>query len=152
MNLELVFSLAGVLAMVGWLMLLASPFIPIWSDRIAGLIIPILLSAGYVILSIFFSSGGDGGFGTLADVAKLFSHEETLLAGWIHFLAFDLLIGAWECRTARRERLNHWLVVPCLLLTFMLGPAGFLAFSLLRLLGRASPGETLDDTNASDKS
>jgi len=136
MNLEIFFSVASVLAMAGWLALLASPFIPQWSDKIAGLIVPILLSAGYVILSFFFSPGGEGGFGSLADVAKLFARQEALLAGWVHFLAFDLLIGAWICRVARREKLNFWLVIPCLGLTFLLGPAGFLAFSLLRLVAQ----------------
>jgi hypothetical protein len=137
MNLEMLFSVAGILAMIGWLALLMSPFVPEWSDKIAGLVIPVLLSLGYVVLLIFFSSGGDGGFGSLADVAKLFSQQEALLAGWVHFLAFDLLIGAWICRTARREKLRFWLVVPCLPLTFLFGPAGFLAFSLARVLSRA---------------
>lgn len=136
MNLELLFSVAGILAMIGWLVLLASPFIPGWSDKIAGLAIPVLLSLGYVILSVFFSSGGDGGFGSLADVAKLFSQQEALLAGWVHYLAFDLLVGAWICRTARLEKISFWLVAPCLPLTFLLGPAGFLAFSLVRVLSR----------------
>ncbi len=140
MNLELLFSAAGVLAMVGWLVLLASPFIPEWSDKIAGRIIPIALSIGYVVLSVFFSSEGDGGFGSLADVAQLFSHQEALLAGWVHFLAFDLFVGAWICKTARQEQLSFWLVIPCLPLTFLFGPAGFLAFSLARFLGRASSG------------
>ncbi len=123
--------------MLGWLMLLASPLIPVWSDRIAGLLVPLLLSAGYVVLVASFSSGGDGGFGNLADVAILFSSQEAALAGWVHFLAFDLLIGAWVCRTARREYLNFWLVAPILMLTFLFGPAGYLAFFLLRFSGRA---------------
>lgn len=135
MNLELFFSAAGVLAMIGWLALLASPFIPEWSDKIAGLVIPAILSLGYVTLSVFFPSEGDGGFGSLADVAKLFSHQGDLLAGWVHFLAFDLLIGALICKTARREKISFWLVLPCLPLTFMFGPAGFLAFILARVLG-----------------
>ena len=66
MNLELAFSAAGVLAMIGWLTLLASPFIPDWSDKIAGLIIPILLSAGYLVLTLFFSPGNAGGYASLA--------------------------------------------------------------------------------------
>lgn len=136
MNLELFFSAAGMLAMIGWLALLASPFIPDWSDKIAGLAIPAILSFGYVTLSVFFSSEGDGGFNSLADVAKLFSHQGALLAGWVHFLAFDLLIGAWICRTARLEKLSFWLVLPCLPLTFLFGPAGFLAFILARVLGK----------------
>ncbi|MCF6234348.1 MAG: DUF4281 domain-containing protein [Rhodobacteraceae bacterium] len=50
----------------------------------------------------------------------------------MHFLAFDLLVGAWICRTARREGVTFWLVIPCLPLTFLFGPAGFLAFALVR--------------------
>lgn len=123
--------------MIGWLVLLLSPFIPNWSDKIAGVIIPVLLSLGYVALSVFYSSEGDGGFGSLADVAQLFSHQGALLAGWVHFLAFDLLIGAWICRTARQEKLSFWLVLPCLPATFMFGPAGFLAFLLARVLDKA---------------
>lgn len=132
MNLELIFSIAGVLAMLGWLTLLASPAIPQWSDKIAGLIIPLMLAMAYVALSLFSPSGEGGGFGSLADVGQLFSQPEVLLAGWIHYLAFDLLIGAWICRDARREKVRFWLVVPCLPLTFMLGPAGFLAYTLVR--------------------
>lgn len=136
MNLEILFSLAGVLAMAGWVTLLASPYIPRWSDRIAGFVIPLLLSAGYVTLIVFFPSEGGGGFGSLAEVMDLFSHQNAVMAGWVHFLAFDLLIGAWICRTARRDGVSFWLVIPCLPLTFLFGPAGFLAYSLAHLLGR----------------
>ena len=47
--------------------------------------------------------GAEGGFGSLADVATLFGKPELLLAGWIHYLAFDLFIGAWEVRDAQRN-------------------------------------------------
>ena len=57
---------------------------------------------------------------------------ESALAGWTHYLAFDLFIGAWEVRTARAERIPFLAVVPCLALTFLFGPAGYLAFSALR--------------------
>lgn len=139
---ELFFSMAGVLAMVGWLILLASPLIPLWSDRISGLVIPVTLSAGYVVLAVFFPSGGDGGFGSLDAVMTLFSHPSAMLAGWIHYLAFDLLIGAWICRTARHDGLTFWLVAPCLPLTFLLGPAGFLAFSIVRTIAKPKAAST----------
>ncbi len=132
MDLELLFSVAGMLAMVGWLFLLGSPFVPHLSDKIAGLVIPVILSAGYVSLVVFFPAGGEGGFGSLGEVVALFSQQNAVLAGWVHFLAFDLLVGAWICRTARREGVAFWLVIPCLPLTFLIGPAGFLAFTLVR--------------------
>ena len=131
MDLEIAFSVAGVAAMIGWLALLASPLMPVWSDRIAGYAVPLVLSLGYAFLSLV-APPTEGGFASLAEVQLLFAQPMSLLAGWVHFLAFDLLIGAWACRTARRERIAFWLVVPCLVLTFLLGPAGFLAFCILR--------------------
>lgn len=122
MDLDVIFSFAGLLAISGWLVLLASPLIPNWSDRIAGTLIPILLSLGYVTLILFFPSGENGGFGSLAEVIDLFSNPSAMLAGWVHYLAFDLLIGAWICRTARHDGLRFWLVAPCLPLTFLFGP------------------------------
>ncbi len=138
MDLETLFSIAGLLAMGGWLTLLASPLTQKWSQRIGGQLVPLALSFGYVALSLGFASGAEGGFGTLAEVGKLFSRPEALLAGWVHFLAFDLLIGAWICRTAKDERVPFLLVIPCLFLTFLLGPAGFLACSGLRIAVQAT--------------
>lgn len=138
MNLEILFSMAGVLSMVGWVILLASPLIPIWSDRIAGYIIPLMLSLAYVALITLYPSDGRGGFGSLSDVIALFSNPNAMMAGWIHYLAFDLLIGAWICRTARRDGVRFWFVAPCLPLTFLFGPAGFVAFSLVRIWRKAA--------------
>lgn len=78
----------------------------------------------------------DGGFGALADVAGLFESPYLLLAGWVHFLAFDLFVGAWEVRDARRIGIAHLLVMPCLVLTFMLGPVGLLLYLGLRVAWR----------------
>ena len=123
--------------MAGWLVLFASPLIPRWSERISGYIIPLLLSVGYVTLILVFPSEGDGGFGSFAEVMDLFPNPTAMLAGWVHYLAFDLMVGAWICRTARRDGVSFWLVAPCLPLTFLFGPAGFLIFSTVRILGRA---------------
>ena len=132
MNLEMIFSLASIIAIIGWLLLLASPLIPQMSDKIAGLIIPVGLSAGYLYLLVFNQADGGGGYDSLASVMTLFSQEQAVLAGWVHFLAFDLFIGAWVCRTARNEGIKFLLVIPCLFLTFLFGPIGFLIFQALR--------------------
>ena len=88
------------------------------------MIIPAALGLLYggLIATNFF--GANGGFGSLADVDRLFENSYLLLSGWVHYLAFDLFIVAWEVRDARRLGINHLLVVPCFLLTFMLGPIG----------------------------
>lgn len=143
MDFELLFSLAGVTAMAGWLALLLSPWMPRWSDGIAGLGVPVVLSAGYTVLLVFFPAQNGGGFGSLAGVQQLFSAPSALLAGWVHFLAFDLLVGAWICRTARQQGIAFWMVLPSLPATFLFGPAGFLLFTAIRgahrLLARATP-------------
>ena len=91
MNADTIFSLSGMLALAGWLSLLASPLVPRLADRIAGLGIPALLAVAYTGLVLAFWSSAKGGFDSLDNVAALFQTRELLLAGWIHYLAFDLV-------------------------------------------------------------
>lgn len=126
------FQIANPLALLGWITLLLSPWIPVWSQRVAATIIPLLLSIAYSALILAFWSGLEGGFDSLENVMRLLSQPEAALAGWLHYLAFDLFVGAWIARTARAEAVAHLLVIPCLILTFLFGPAGYLAFQLLR--------------------
>ena len=104
MNADTIFSLSGMLALAGWLSLLASPFVPRLADRIAGLAVPALLAVAYTGLVLAFWSSAKGGFDSLDNVAALFQTRELLLAGWIHYLAFDLFVGAWIVRAARQAR------------------------------------------------
>ena len=127
MPLEQIFSMATFLAMAGWLLLVILPRHPI-AQVVSGLAVPLLLSAGYLVLIALHLEGAEGGFGSLADVRALFGRDELLLAGWIHYLAFDLFIGAWETRDAQRNGLPHLVVIPCLIMTFMLGPIGLLFY------------------------
>ena len=131
MELEQLFSMASVLAMIGWLILVILPRQPL-AQLVSGVVIPLILSLGYLILIVLHLRGAEGGFGSLADVAALFQIQELLLAGWIHYLAFDLFIGAWETRDAQRNGLPHLVVIPCLVMTFMLGPIGLLFYFAIR--------------------
>lgn len=126
------FQLTGPLALLGWLTLVLSPLAPRLGDAVAALVIPVLLSVGYTALILVNWSTAPGGFDSLANVMALFTHPGVALAGWVHYLAFDLFVGAWITRTARSEGIGHSLVLPCLVLTFLFGPAGFLAFTALR--------------------
>jgi hypothetical protein len=139
MTSEIVFSLTSPLAMLGWLALACAPLAPRAAQIAAGLVIPLVLALIYAALMLVHFPTASGGFGSLADVEALFANPWLLLAGWIHFLAFDLLIGAWIARTAAREGMAHGLVLPCLFLTLMAGPAGWLLFQALRPLTRKVP-------------
>jgi hypothetical protein len=55
-----------------------------------------------------------------------------LLAGWVHYLAFDLFIGSWQVRDSQQRGIGHLFVIPCLVLTFLFGPAGLLCYLALR--------------------
>lgn len=132
MDLDLVFRAANATAAAAWLGLALSPLWPRWSDRLAGLAAPLLLAVPYAGLMLAFWSRADGGFDTLENVMRLLARPELALAGWLHYLAFDLFVGAWEARTARTDGIPFLLVLPCLGLTFLFGPAGLLAFCALR--------------------
>jgi len=131
MSLEQLFSAASALATVGWLLLIILPRRPL-ATHFAGVFIPLMLALMYLYLIATNLRGAEGGFGSLADVAKLFARPELLLAGWIHYLCFDLFTGAWEVRDAQRHEIPHLVVIPCLLMTFMLGPIGLLFYMSIR--------------------
>ncbi|MBD0325311.1 MAG: DUF4281 domain-containing protein [Pyrinomonadaceae bacterium] len=131
---ETLFSICSMLVVPGWLLLVFAPRWK-WSARIiAGILIPLLLAIVYLAIVVTHFGKSEGGFGSLAEVSKLFQNPYNLLAGWIHYLAFDLFIGSWEVRDAQRVGIHHLLVVPCLVLTFLLGPIGLLLYFALRVI------------------
>ena len=136
---DLLFQLANPLALTAWIALAFSPLAPRALDAFAAVAVPTLLSIAYAAIVLAFWNTTEGGFDSLQSVAQLFANRWLLLAGWLHYLAFDLLVGAWQVRTARREDISHALVTPCLLATFLFGPAGYLLFQGLRLSLRTRP-------------
>ena len=127
-----VFSIANGMAVVAWLMLIVLPRQRWVTGVLAPVAMPSAFAAIYVAIIATQWKGSAGGFSSLPAVATLFSQPWLLLAGWVHYLAFDLIIGSWEVRDARERGIPHIAVVPCLALTFMFGPAGWLAYSGLR--------------------
>ena len=132
MTAETLFSLASAAVLPGWALLVLVPGWK-WTARLVGpVLIPALLSLLYLYLLAARWAILAGGFGSLATVRRLFDDPAVLLAGWVHYLAFDLFIGSWEVRDAQRLALPHLLVVPCLLLTLLFGPVGFLSYLVVR--------------------
>lgn len=130
------FQLASAVPLLGWAALLAAPLnrpLAVAAARVAA----VVLAAGYVVLLGWRLLTAPGGFdpatfSTLPGLARAFSNPAVMLVGWTHYLAFDLWTGAWEAEEAHRRGVPHALVVPCLLLTFLAGPAGLVAFLLVR--------------------
>ena len=134
-----VFSFANFIAAIGWLVLIVLGRKTWVSTFVTGAILPLLFAALYTGLLIAHWSDAKGGFATLADVQALFADEWILLAGWVHYLAFDLFVGSWEVRDARRHGLPHWSVLPSLILTFLFGPVGLLLYFLVRIIKTRKP-------------
>lgn len=137
---DLAFRIANLLALAGWLALAVSPPSRRWTPRVwqlTGWVLPLLLALGYVALLL--GHWGPGGFGSLAEVRQLFERPGLLAAGWLHYLAFDLFVGTWIARDAASRGLPHLLLLPCLALCLMFGPAGLLAYGVLVTLKRSLP-------------
>jgi hypothetical protein len=128
----LLFQIATAACLPPWLLLMAAPR---WrfTERIAGFVMPFLFCTAYmgVFLHEFHRSSASGI--TLESVMVLFASPWVALGGWIHYLAFDLFVGAWEVRDARRLEVPHLQTIPFLLLTLMFGPIGLACYLLFRL-------------------
>lgn len=132
MTIDTLFVSANYLAMAGWVLLIVLPRWQ-WSARlVCPVIIAGLLAIVYAALLLPVIGSSEGSFDSLDGVAALFGNKQLLLAGWLHYLAFDLFIGSWEVRDSQRHGIHHLLVVPCLALTFMLGPIGLLTYLIIR--------------------
>ena len=123
------FQIANLVAILSWIALALQPRRVAPTLRFA---VPGVLAVLYIWLIATSLPGAQGGFDSLANVKLLFTSDRAVLAGWVHYLAFDLLVGSWEVRDARERGIPHLLVVPCLFLTFMFGPIGWLLYRALR--------------------
>ena len=137
------FQVADTVPLLGWLALLLAPLnrpLMIATARVVA----VVLAVGYLVLLVWRVATAPGGFdpasvSTLAGLAHAFGQPGVMLVGWVHYLAFDLWTGAWEAEEAGRRGVPHALLVPCLLLTFLVGPVGLLAFLLVRAPFRRRP-------------
>jgi hypothetical protein len=134
MNADALFSLLNTLALGSWLIII---FFPRWhsADKlIVGVVITLLCIIYLVLLLKSFHFSDVRQFNSLKGVGNLFSNPWMLLAGWVHYLAFDLLTGLFIVKNAAKLGIRHLAVIPSLVLTFMLGPVGLLAYLVTRYI------------------
>jgi hypothetical protein len=141
MTADALFRILNMVTLAAWLPLV---FLPRrrWATTVVPIAMPALLGVVYVVLIAVSLPGSDGGFSSLAGVRALFADPRGLLAGWTHYLAFDLFIGGWEVRDAQNRGIRHAFVVPALVLTFLFGPAGLLLYLAISRFAPLRPGNT----------
>ncbi len=132
MNFNLIFAVSNAAAMAGWVALI---FLPRW--QLLGKVLRYGLIGGLsllytVLVFVYFFRVQGGGFNSIAAVRALFMSDPVLVAGWAHYLAFDLFVGTWIATEADKLRMSRLLQAPILLLTFMFGPAGYFTFLIMR--------------------
>ncbi len=132
MSAEQIFSICNMAAPVGWLLMIIAPRWIVTKRLVLSGIYPLLLGLVYLTLIVLYFGEADGNFGSLQGVSQLFENPFALTAGWIHYLAFDMFIGAWEVNDSVKHSISHFLVIPCLILTFMFGPIGLLLYFAVR--------------------
>ena len=130
MSPDQIFSIVNAIALLSWVLLAALPRRHWVTDLVAGVAVPALMAIIYSSIIATNLPGSRGGFASLPEVAV--ENRWLLLAGWTHYLAFDLLGGVWEVRDAQNRKIPHMVVLPCLMLTFLLGPAGWLLYQAVR--------------------
>lgn len=134
---DLLFAIANPLPLPAWLLLV---FAPRWkySLPLVRLFLVPLLAVAYAALVITKFGSAEGDFNSLAGVQLLFANPYTLLAGWLHYLAFDVFVGAWIVEDALGRGVPAWARIVPLPLTLMFGPAGLLLYLIVRQLTAAS--------------
>ena len=131
MTAALIFKICNFLVFPQWILMIVAPKWKVTQELINWRIIPFVLALVYAFYALTNLGQSEGNFNSLEGVMTLFSNDLNVLTGWIHYLAFDLLIGGWVLKTAQKKGIHHGLVIPCLLGCFMLGPIGFGVFWLI---------------------
>ncbi|MCA0231402.1 MAG: DUF4281 domain-containing protein [Bacteroidetes bacterium] len=132
---ETAFQVANMLVFPQWMLMI---FAPQWKGT-QWLVKSYLATALLACLYAYYIFSGApldfNDFSTLAGIKNLFAKggDTALLAGWIHYLAFDLVAGSVVLQDAQRKNIAHfWIILP-LVFCFMLGPVGLLMYWLVRL-------------------
>ena len=134
-----IFKIVNYSALLGWGILIILPSWQFGQPLVIGIVVSLLCTV-YCYL-VFLGKRHDdpsvkygGNFKSLKGVIHLFKSPRVVLAGWIHYLAFDLMVGIYILNDASHYGISHWLLIPCLLLTLMFGPAGLLLYFSVRFL------------------
>ncbi|MEQ9302286.1 MAG: ABA4-like family protein [Marinoscillum sp.] len=123
-----IFELVNFIALIAWALMIFTPKWKYTTKMVKNLISPVLLSMAYLTIISTTINGSSLDITSLDQVRKLFNNDYVLLAGWIHYLAFDLFVGCWILKKSLDEKIPLYVSIPCLLFTFIAGPIGCLLF------------------------
>ena len=129
------FQATNTLALLAWIALVVFPGRKLVSGLVCAVVVPGLLAVAYACV-IGWKLTANGlpaeDVMTLAGLREIFGDDWVFAAAWTHYLAFDLVVGAWIARDSVKLGIPWPLRTVALVLTFLSGPVGF----LVHLVGR----------------
>ncbi len=135
MTADAIFKLCNTIALIAWLILIIfSPFWKHTSKLLTGVVVTMFCIVYAWLIFSNFNTGDFEKFSTADGVMSLFANKQMVVGGWVHYLAFDLMTGMWITKNAKLHGINHWITVPALFFTFMLGPVGLLLYFIIRFV------------------
>ena len=150
------FSVTNTVALVAWVALVLLPTKRLVSHVLCGIIVPTVLACGYAAVigwKLMQDGPPPGDLSTLGGLKAMFADDWVFAAAWAHYLVFDMVVGAWIARDAVRLGIPWPLRTISLLLTFLLGPVGFLLHVITRFALRravATDDHGVFDTSSQD--
>ena len=133
MEVSILFDWANSIALFAWALMIFTPRWRYTRFLTNQMVIPLLLAVAYLVLIFSNFSMKSFDFSSLESVRSLFENDYLLLAGWIHYLAFDLMAGSWILIHALKQNIKHWWLILPLFFTFALGPIGLLCYYFISL-------------------
>src|SRR5204863_9134800 len=96
MSPDSIFQICSSIAMAGWIVLLIiSPFWSGFDKFLIGIIFTLFIIIYAWLIFKLFGPGDFESFVSLIGVLELFTDKIVVTAGWLHYLAFDLLTVIW---------------------------------------------------------
>jgi hypothetical protein len=132
MTTSIVFQIVNTIVLPAWLILIFFPKKTWRNPVIYGFAMAMAVVYAYYVATGFGDLDMES-FSTLEGIKAMFTTDVAVLTGWTHYLIFDLLVGNWVLNNSQKHHINHYLIIPCLLLCFMFGPVGFLLYSVIKL-------------------
>lgn len=138
-----IFGLTNLVAVAGWIALIALPRRPLTHSLILFACVGLLCLAYSLLLGLIVGKVVDPGLIAEAEpydaanysiegLRGIFMSDGGMVLGWTHFLAFDLFVGLWIARDADAKGFSRWVQLPFFVLTFLAGPVGLLLWLAVR--------------------
>jgi hypothetical protein len=140
-HLELAYSISNIVLAPAWLLLIFAPHWR-WTERIVHRIwVPLLYCLAVTLILIIKPASSEGAnIASLTGFMRLLSDPTTALMVWIQLVIWDLFIGAWMARDARRYGIHPgWMIAP-MIIVYIFGPPGLLLYLALRFAMKRDAG------------